>query len=275
MRSVFLLSDKIIELIISTFKTDPVVILFLLVFSWIFIWLTKEIRIQLDKERASQQTDVKTSLEVLCRILLEGEKYKATKDKTNFSDAVYSAIPFLDQGLAKEILTIINQEGTSEEQSISKITEIVHKRILLLSVNNKVFSNSKYLFEDIEKMFFRIWNVVEPAILSFCVITFALLLWLIAFPLESQFWTIVKPACFTLSGILLVFTVDLIREGKKIKLVSTFFGLSSIFSFITVISPENYSWIPFIVFVILLSTVVYLGVKNKRESEETTINAVI
>ncbi|RAZ73455.1 hypothetical protein [Planococcus halotolerans] len=260
------MSDRIIELIISVFETNPVVILFILIFSWIFIWLTKEIRIQLDKERNDQETEVKTSLEVLCRILSEGEKYRSHRDKENFFSAIYAALPFIDYRFARELLSGINQEETPEEQRILNLTELVHNKILILTPNNKVFSNSMYLFEDVEKMFFRIWNVIRPAILSFCVLIFAILLWMIAFPLESQFWAVVKPACFTLSGVLLVFTIDLIKDGKRIKLISTIFGSSSVLSLITVFSPEKYSWIPLSLFIILLSTAFYMGIKDKKKN---------
>lgn len=262
-----MLLDQIFSSMTSVFGADPFTVFVLLVIASLFLWLTKEIRLHLDKERTWQQSEIRKSLEVLSKILLEGEKYILTKNITDFYEAVYSSIPFIDHQLAKKILAEINQENKSEEQKVSKITKLVHEKTILLSSRNRIYSTSNYLIEDVEKNILRFWRVIEPSFLSFLIIFAILFLWLVSYPWESQFWIIIKPAFLIMSLMLLILIIDLIIIRKKLNISVILLVLSVISSSITVVISEKYSWIPLLLFLIFFISTIYFGIKDKKDNE--------
>lgn len=262
-----MLLDQIFSSMTSVFEADPLTIFVLLVITSLFLWLTKEIRLHLDKERNWQQNEIRKSLEVFSKILVEGEKYKTTKNLADFYEAVYSSIPFIEHQLVKEILAEINHDTKNNEEKVLGITELVQEKMSLLSAKNKIYSTSKFLFEDVEKFFSRLWKIIEPSILSFFIIYSALFVWLITYAWENQFWIMIKLICLFMSFMLTVLTGDLIIKSEKINGPTTLFGLSAILSFMTVITSEKNTWIPLSLFLILIVSAIYFGTKDKKDYE--------
>lgn len=261
---------QIIDISSTEFGANPLEVLAGLFLLIVFLWLYKELRNQQMEESVLHKERAEKSLTSFSLILLEGNSYHTTNDNKPFIQAVYSALPFMEYKLSKEVLAIL-EDNLLESEQVQKITRRIKDEVLFLSsFSNSYLFKTKLLTEDVEKIYIKLRRIFGPAMVSFLIIVSALLLLSISFSGTTYWWMFVKPLCFIIACLLLPFTVDLISEKRGTKIIiGLLFGIF-ISTIVLTSGPEKYSLPSFLAFLIFFGGLALYGYKLVNRSEGST-----
>ncbi|MGB6409233.1 MAG: hypothetical protein WBF39_17290 [Planococcus donghaensis] len=258
--------NRILDISVETFGANPLEVLCMLFLLIVFLWLYKELRSQQMEEIALQKERAERLLASFSLILLEGNTYHTTSDKVAFIQAVYSALPFMEYKLSKEILTIL-EDNSTEAVKVQTITEKIKDEVLFLSsFSNRYLFKTKLLTEDVEKFFIKLRRIFGPAMASFFIIYSVLLILSISFSGTTYWWMFAKPLCFITACLLVPFTIDLVMEKKATKMVIGLLLGIFISAIFLVSGLENYALYSFLAFIAFLGGLAFYGYKLASRS---------
>lgn len=254
--------NKTIDAFFTVFEASPIEVMVILIFVGILLWLSKEIGIQLARDREQRNQSLEKSLSVLSNILIEWENSKRSPNAETFYHTIYAAIPFIDYNLSKDLILLVAKEDISDDEKTKEAVEKVKKEILELSYYNKNLFKTSLLYDGLEKLLLKIWRIFEPIVFAASIMYVAFIILLIGTPWENDFWKVVKPASFILTVLLLILAIDLIREKKLTKIGNSLFIIVIIMLIATVVTPERYSVYFLISFILALIILLYGGFKK-------------